>query len=111
MPLCINPASIYVLYDIDIINFCLGTFVREHFFRGHFVLEHFIRGLFVQGLFVQGHFVRVPLRTVSSTLLSYFGEVHERMLEPLSYFEHRCKSVDIDGWTKRNQPKPKLLPI
>src|SRR6218665_1622238 len=106
MPLCSNAASIYVLYDNDNNNFCIGTFVQELFVQGHFVLGHFIRGLFVQG-----HFVRVPLRTVSSTLLSYFGEVHERMLEPLSYFEHRCKSVDIDGWTKRKQPSPSLLPI
>ena len=50
MPLCINPASIYVLYDIDIINFCLGTFCPGTFFPGAFCPGTFYPGTFVQGL-------------------------------------------------------------
>src|SRR6218665_69266 len=82
MPLCINPASIYVLYDIDIINFCLGTSCPGTFFPGHFVLEHF-----VQGLFVQGHFVRVPsctyfLHVVPNTDESWFN------VAPKKFYAH-----------------------
>src|SRR6218665_578361 len=62
MPLCINPVSIYVLYDIDIINFCLGTFCPGTFYPGTFCPwtfcpGTFCPGTFYPGTFVQGHFV------------------------------------------------------
>jgi len=61
MPLCINPASIYVLYDIDIINFCSetfcpGTFCPGTFYPGTSCPETFYPGTFCPGTFYPGTF-------------------------------------------------------
>src|SRR6218665_1683567 len=56
MPLCINPASIYVLYDI--INFCLGTFCPGTFCPGTFCPGTFCPGTFCPGTFYPGTFCR-----------------------------------------------------
>src|SRR6218665_3173008 len=58
MPLCNNPASIYVLYNIDIINFCLGTFCPGTFYPGTFCPRTFYPGTFCPGTFCREHFVR-----------------------------------------------------
>src|SRR6218665_4117735 len=93
MPLCISPASIYVLYDIDIINFCLGTFCPGTFYPGTFCPGTFCPGTFYPGTFcpgtfcpehfVRGHFVRVPsctyfLHVVPNTDESWFNVAQKK---------------------------------
>src|SRR6218665_3527113 len=58
-----NPASTYVLYVIDVINFCLGTlcpgtFCPGTFCQGTFCPGTFCPGTFCPGTFCPGHFVR-----------------------------------------------------
>jgi len=94
MPLCINPASIYVLYNIDIINFCLGTFCPGTFCPrtfcpgtfcpGTFCPGTFCPGTFCPGHFVRGHFVRVPLGDVSE------GQ-GECFYQDIKLMEERCQ--------------------
>src|SRR6218665_1946621 len=52
-----NPASTYVLYVIDVINFCLWTLRPGPFCPGTFCPGTFCPGTFYPGTFVQGYFV------------------------------------------------------
>src|SRR6218665_2047555 len=51
-----NPASTYVLYVIDVINFCLGTLCPGTFCSGTFCLGTFCPGTFYPGTFCPGTF-------------------------------------------------------